>query len=97
MPSLRFEIDAYHPGWRCGLEVEAGRAWMGNAVYRDLVLATVMVDVDYLILAVPNEYRYHSGGKVLVSKDYERLTKLADTLYGHSRLKLPYGLAVLGY
>ena len=31
------EIDAYHPGWRCGLEVEAGRAWMGNAVYRDLV------------------------------------------------------------
>ena len=35
-PTLNYEIDAYHPGWRCGLEVEAGRAWMGNAVYREL-------------------------------------------------------------
>lgn len=33
---VRYEIDAYHPGWRCGLEVEAGRGWMGNAVYRPL-------------------------------------------------------------
>jgi len=35
VPTLRYQIDAYHPEWRCGLEVEAGRAWMGNAVYRD--------------------------------------------------------------
>ncbi len=36
IPTLRYEIDAYHPTWKCGLEVEAGRGWMGNAVYRDL-------------------------------------------------------------
>src|SRR5712691_618760 len=24
-PSLRYEIDAYHSEWHCGLEVEAGR------------------------------------------------------------------------
>ena len=30
VPALRYQIDAYHPGWRCGLEVEAGRAWMGK-------------------------------------------------------------------
>ena len=36
VPALNYQIDAYHPEWRCGLEVEAGRAWMGNAVYRDL-------------------------------------------------------------
>ena len=41
-PTLRYEIDAYHEGWRCGLEVEAGRGWMGNAVYRDLIQAAVM-------------------------------------------------------
>ena len=39
IPTLRYEIDAYHPEWKCGLEVEAGRGWMGNAVYRDLVQA----------------------------------------------------------
>lgn len=43
--TVRYEIDAYQPEWRCGLEVEAGRGWMGNAVYRDLILASVMVDV----------------------------------------------------
>ena len=31
VPALRCPIDAYHPGWRFGPEVEAGRAWMGNA------------------------------------------------------------------
>ena len=29
-PTLKYEVDAYHPKWRCGLEVEAGRAWMGS-------------------------------------------------------------------
>ncbi len=53
-PTLNYDIDAYHPLWKCGLEVEAGRAWMGNAIYRDLVQGLVMVQVDYLVLAVPN-------------------------------------------
>ena len=57
-PTLRYEIDAYHAEWKCGLEVEAGRAWMGNAVYRDLVQAMVMVQVNHLCLAVPNNYLY---------------------------------------
>ena len=56
-PEVRYMIDGYHAGWRCGLKAEAGRAWMANAVYRDLVQATVMVDVDHLVLAVPNGYR----------------------------------------
>ena len=63
VPALRYQIDAYHPGWRCGLEVEAGRAWMGNAIYRDLIQALVMVQVDHLVLAVSNIYKYQSGGK----------------------------------
>lgn len=36
-PELRYEVDAYHEEWRCGLEVEAGRAWKGNAIYRGLI------------------------------------------------------------
>ncbi|MEQ8388787.1 MAG: hypothetical protein RIE22_08755 [Alphaproteobacteria bacterium] len=62
-PSLQYEIDAWHPEWRAGLEVEAGRAWMGNAVYRDLIQALVMVDLQHLVLTVPNSYRYKTGGR----------------------------------
>ncbi len=95
--SLRYEIDAFHSEWRCGLEIEAGRAWMGNAVYRDLIQALVMVDVDTLLLAVPNAYRYTSNGRSVVSKDYENTVSIANALYGHSRMRLPYNLVVIGY
>lgn len=95
--TVRYEIDAYQPAWRCGLEVEAGRAWMGNAVYRDLIQAMVMVDVDWLVLAVPNVYKYRSGGKPAQSADYENACGIADTLFGHTRVQMPYRLAVIGY
>lgn len=36
LPELRCEVDAFHSEWQCGLESEAGKAWLGNAVYRDL-------------------------------------------------------------
>ena len=97
VPILKYEIDAYHPEWHCGLEVEAGRAWMGNAVYRDLIQASVMVGVDWLCLAVPNTYKYRSSGSQSLSRDYENTVAVAEALYGHSRMKLPYRLTVIGY
>ena len=81
VPTLRYQIDAYHDDWRCGLEIEAGRAWMGNAVYRDLIQAMVMVQVDHLCLAVPNGYRYRSSGKASVSQDYANTLNVVDALY----------------
>lgn len=96
-PELQYKIDAYHPDWKCGLEVEAGRAWMGNAVYRDLIQALVMVDVNHLVLAVPNGYRYSANGKPIVSADYDHTVSVAKALYGHSRVRFPYGLTVVGY
>lgn len=83
-PALQYEIDAFHPQWRCGLEIEAGRAWLGNAIYRDLIQALVMVDLSVLALAVPNGYRRKSLGRTVVSKDYEGTCAVADALYGHS-------------
>lgn len=97
IPTVRYEVDGYHAGWRCGLEVEAGRAWMGNAVYRDLVQALVMVEVDWLCLAVPVSYKYQSTGRSVVSRDYENSVQLAEALYGHSRMRLPYRLLLVGY
>lgn len=96
-PTLKYEIDAYHSGWRCGLEVEAGRAWMGNAVYRDLVQAMVMVQVDVLALAIPLSYKYKSGGRDTSSSDFNNTKSVAEALFGHSRLTLPYKLLLIGY
>lgn len=70
-PTLLYEIDAYHASWKCGLDVEAGRAILGNAVFRDPFQAMVMPDVEYLCLAVPNVYKYNSGGRALSSKCYD--------------------------
>lgn len=97
VPQLRYLIDAYHAAWRCGLEVEAGRAWMGNAVYRDIVQALVMVEVDHLVLAVPNTYKFQNAGRETTSKDYENTVAVARAVWGHQRVRMPYGLTVLGY
>lgn len=97
VPTLQYQIDAYHSHWRCGLEVEAGRAWMGNAVYRDLIQALIMVQVDHLVLAVPLAYRYRSGGRKTISRDYENTVSVATALFGHTRVRMPYGLTVVGY
>jgi hypothetical protein len=96
-PDLQFEVDAWHPEWKCGLEIEAGRAWMGNAVYRDLVQALVMVEMQHLILAVPQTYRYQTSGRMTISRDYENTVSVAEALYGHSRVRMPFSLCVLGY
>lgn len=97
VPVVRYQIDAYNPSWKCALEVEAGRAWMGNAVYRDLIQASVMVNVEHLILAVPLSYKYITVGRRAASNDYENTRALAAALYGHTRLRLPYSLVVIGY
>lgn len=92
-PTLRYEVDAYHEEWNCGLEVEAGRAWQGNAIYRDLIQAMVMVRVAVLALAVPNLYKWKSGS----NPDFEKTKSVVEALYGHSRVELPYGFLLIGY
>ena len=86
-------MDAYHEDWNCGLEIEAGRAWQGNAIYRDLIQAMVMVRVDVLALAVPNLYKWKTGS----NPDFAKTKSVAEALYGHSRVDLPYGLLLIGY
>ncbi len=97
VPDLQYEVDAWHPEWCAGFEVEAGRAWMGNAIYRDLIQALVMVEMEHLLLAVPQAYRYRTGGRATVSRDYENIVSVAQALYGHSRISMPFSLCVIGY
>jgi hypothetical protein len=94
VPTLRYEVDAYHPGWQCGLEIEAVRGIRGGAFYRDLIQAMVMVGISHLCVALQNKLLYGKAGR---NEDYRDAVRTADALYGHSRVKLPFGLTVIGY
>jgi hypothetical protein len=94
---VSYDIDASHSKWQAVLEVEAGRAWKGNAIYRDLIRVSIMVGVEHLILAVPNRYQYHVSGKLSYSTDYDNTRDLANALYGHNTFQLPYNLMLIGY
>ena len=94
----KYEIDAFHLEHGVALEVEAGRATMGNAIYRDLIQASLMVDARYLSLAVPQEYRYQSGGKTMKEPSYAKTYSVVEAIYGSTRLSLPFdGLLLIGY
>src|SRR5215470_11439558 len=93
-----YEIDAFEPGAGVALEVEAGRATMGNAIYRDLIQGSLMVDARFLVLAVPNEYRYKSGNRVAKEPSYGKTYSVVEAIYGSPRLQLPFeGLLLVGY
>ena len=96
-PDLQFEIDAWHPEWKAGLEIEAARARMGNAIHRDLIHALVDFEIDHLILAVKNAYYYGASEKQVKSRDYRYTVSIAEALYSQSRISMPYSLCVIGY
>jgi hypothetical protein len=93
-PTLR-----YKPKGRCGLEIEAGRAWMGNAVYRDLVQGLVMCRSTIYILAVPDGHRCKSDGRDTVSNDSKNTVEVALALLASPRVRMRilYGLTAIGY
>lgn len=97
-PSRQYKIDAYHPDLHIALEVEAGRAQAGNAIYRDIVQMSLLVDVEYAAVAVPLAYRYEVGGKLRPTEPYRHCTTILEAIYGGRRLELPFaGFLLLGY
>jgi hypothetical protein len=91
-----YEIDAFEPTSGVALEVEAGRATMGNAIYRDLIQGSLMVDARFLALAVPIEYRY--GGRPSREPSYAKTYSVVEAIYGSPRLQLPFeGVLLIGY
>lgn len=96
-PIVNFEIDAYHPDWEMVLEIEAARAWMGNAVHRDIIRACVMVGVKYLALAVPMSYHYSRANVKTTSPDYTNTNDLLRVLYNQNGFRLPYKVILIGY
>ena len=77
-------------------EVEAGRSVQGNAIYRDLIQMSLLVDVDYAVVAGP--IRYSFGVKATVTRPYQHCTTILEAIYGGRRLELPFkGFLLVGY
>jgi hypothetical protein len=85
-----FEVDGWHKENKIVLEVEAGRAVLNNQFLKDIFEASVMVHVDYLVLAVRSIYTNN--------KDYETIQNWLETLYATNRIKFSLkGILLIGY
>jgi hypothetical protein len=91
-----YRIDSYQKEWKLALEVEAGRALKGNAVYRDLIQTSLLVGVEFLALAVPLKYVY--GTIKVTENSYLETKSILDAIYSSDRLQLPLrGILLIGY
>ena len=85
-----FNADAISKDGKIVLEVEAGRAVDNNQFLKDIFQACMMFEVEYLIIAVRNDYR---GGD-----DFKKIYSFLETLYISNRLRLPLkGILLIGY
>lgn len=93
VPSVSYEIDAFHDGLGIAVEVEAGRAASNNADYRDIVRTSLILDANYLSLLVPVTYRSTQEWQV-----YDKSRAQLDAIYASDRLQLPFdGVLLVGY
>lgn len=93
-----FAADAWSKDHTIVIEVEAGRAVFNNQYLKDVFQACMMYEVEYLVLAVLNEYHYKVNGSEKISYDYNYVRTSLETLYINSRLQLPLkGILLIGY
>jgi hypothetical protein len=92
---VKQEIDGWHPEERVVLEIESARAVQGNAIYRDLVGASLITDADYLALGVRSRYQY--GARNTTQNDFAYTRDALDSIYASGRLGLPFrGILLFG-
>ena len=85
-----FEVDGWHKDKKIVLEIEAGRAYSNHQFLKDIFEASVMVNIDYLVLAVRNIYNNQ--------KDYQIIRDWLDTLFITKRIKFELkGILLIGY
>ena len=87
---LAFEADAYHPEFKTVVEVEAGRAVINYQFLKDIFQASMMLNTDYLILAVRKSYR--------AQNDFEKINSFLEAMYLTNKIKLDLkGILLIGY
>ncbi len=95
---VRYDVDAVHDDLGIIVEVEAGRGARGNAVYRDLVRASLIVSTRFLALGVMSAYRHMSAGREINVAGFAEARSILDAVYASGRLQLPFeGVLLFGY
>jgi hypothetical protein len=95
-PRVTYEVDAYHPEHKVLVEIEAGRGWQGNAVFRDIVRTSLIADADFLVIGMLQEYKF--GKNKTPNRSYDRGRSTFDAIYASGRLGLPFkGILLFGY
>jgi hypothetical protein len=85
-----FSADGLSGDGRIVLEVEAGRAVVNYQFLKDIFQACMMHGVEFLVLAVRNNYQGND--------DFRKVHSFLETLYISSRIQLPLrGIVVIGY
>ena len=85
-----FNADAVSADGKIVLEVEAGRAIDNNQFLKDIFQACMMFEVEYLVIAVRNNYRGNDN--------FHSIFTFLETLYISNRLQLPLkGILLIGY
>lgn len=93
-----FAADALSDDHKIVIEVEAGRAVRNNQFLKDVFQACMMYEVEYLVIAVLNEYCFMNSSKQQVAYDYQAVKTFLETLYVSNRLQLPLkGILLIGY
>jgi hypothetical protein len=95
---LTWEVDAVHDALGIVVEVEAGRGARSNAVYRDLIRTSLIVNVKYLALGVQLAYRHDAQGRDVTVHSFADTRDLLDAIHASGRLHLPFeGILLFGY
>jgi hypothetical protein len=85
-----FNADALSSDGKTVIEVEAGRAVDNNQFLKDIFQASMMHEVEFLIIAVRQCYREKN--------DFEKVYLFLETMYISNRIKLPLkGILLIGY
>ena len=74
-----FNADALSGNKKIVIEVEAGRAVDNNQFLKDIFQACMMFEVEYLVIAVRNNYRG--------ADDFSKIFTFLETLYISNRLQ----------
>jgi hypothetical protein len=86
----KFNVDAYHPKFGIIIEIEAGRAIDNNQILKDFFEACMMINIQYLVIAVRKTYRKKN--------DFEIALSFFDALYSSGRIQTPLkGVMIIGY
>lgn len=108
-----FNVDAFNINEKILLEIEAGRAVINHQFLKDFFEAWCIKNntllkinnentshngIDYLCIAVRNDYKFKSNNNIVSSNDYNKVCDFFNAFYNINYKLVPFkGLLIIGY